>query len=356
MKNKEIVDEIMETKERDISIKGQDEEVQYESTLRPTRLDEFVGQEKILQNLRIFIEATKKRGEALDHVLFCGPPGLGKTTLAHIISVELGVNFKSTAGPVLEKQGDLAAILTNLEYRDILFIDEIHRLNKTIEEVLYPAMEDYKLDIIIGQGPSARTIKLDINKFTLVGATTRTGLLTSPFRDRFGVVERLDFYKDSEIETIIYRSAKILDIEIEKDGAKEISKRSRGTPRVANRLLKRVRDFAEVKAEGKITYDVAVEALAMLEVDHEGFDKMDRKILSIIIDSFNGGPVGVDTLSSAISEESCTIEEVYEPFLIQRGFLQRTPRGRVATKLAYDHLGKKYNNQLLNQSQTPLFK
>ena len=306
----------------------------------------------MVENLSIYIEAAKKRGEALDHVLFCGPPGLGKTTLAHIISKELGVNIQSTAGPVLEKQGDLAAVLTNLEYRDILFIDEIHRLNKTIEEVLYPAMEDYKLDIIIGQGPSARTIKLDINKFTLIGATTRTGLLTSPFRDRFGIVERLDFYDESDIETIVNRSAKILGIAIDKEGAAEIARRSRGTPRVANRLLKRVRDFAEVKAEGKITLDVANDSLAMLEVDIQGLDKMDRKILSIIVDSFNGGPVGVDTLSSAISEETCTIEEVYEPFLIQKGFIQRTPRGRVATKLAYDHIGRKFTPpQVNNQGQ-----
>jgi holliday junction DNA helicase RuvB len=341
---------------RDISVKVKDEEVQYENNLRPTKLTEFIGQEKVVENLKIFIEATRKRGEALDHVLFCGPPGLGKTTLAHIISKELGVNLKATAGPVLEKQGDLAAILTNLEYRDILFIDEIHRLNKTIEEVLYPAMEDYKLDIIIGQGPSARTIKLDINKFTLVGATTRTGLLTSPFRDRFGVVERLDFYDDGNIETILNRSAKILEVVMHPDGANEIAKRSRGTPRVANRLLKRVRDFAQVKAQGEITHKVAVEALSMLEVDKLGFDKMDRKILSIIIECFNGGPVGVDTISSAISEESATIEEVYEPFLIQRGFIQRTPRGRVATKLAYEHLGKEFIPPHINGNQGQLFK
>lgn len=344
----------MEEKNREISVTAKDDELQYESNLRPSKFVEFVGQEKVVENLGIFIEATKKRGEALDHVLFCGPPGLGKTTLAHIIAKELGVNLKATAGPVLEKQGDLAAILTNLEYRDILFIDEIHRLNKTIEEVLYPAMEDFKLDIIIGQGPSARIIKLDIAKFTLIGATTRTGLLTSPFRDRFGVVERLDFYNENDIETIIYRSAKILEIDVEKDGAKEISKRSRGTPRVANRILKRVRDYAQVKAQGRITYDVSCEALSMLEVDIMGFDKMDRKILTTIIDCFNGGPVGVDTISSAISEETCTIEEVYEPFLLQKGFIQRTPRGRIATKLAYEHLGKKYNPQLNNQGH--LFK
>lgn len=333
----------MEKQNREISPSAKVEEVPFENNLRPLKLDDFVGQRKIVDNLKIFIEAAKKRAEALDHVLFCGPPGLGKTTLAHIMARELGVNLKVTAGPVLEKQGDLAAVLTNLEPHDILFIDEIHRLNKTVEEVLYPAMEDYKIDIIIGQGPSARTINLDISKFTLVGATTRTGLLTSPFRDRFGVVERLDFYEDEDIETIINRSAGILDVGIDKKGAVEIAKRSRGTPRVANRLLKRVRDFAQVRADGKITNEVAGNALSMLDVDASGLDKMDRKILSIIIDSFAGGPVGVDTLSSAISEESNTIEEVYEPFLIQRGFLQRTPRGRMATKKAYDHLGKEFN-------------
>ncbi len=332
----------MEKKDREITTKVKESEVSYETTLRPARLSDFVGQHKIVENLNIFIEAAKKRDEALDHVLFCGPPGLGKTTLAHIMAKELGVGFKSTAGPVLEKQGDLAAVLTNLEPHDILFIDEIHRLNKTVEEVLYPAMEDYKLDIIIGQGPSARTISLDIAKFTLVGATTRTGLLTSPFRDRFGVVERLDFYDNSDIETIIKRSATILNVEIDKKGSAEISKRSRGTPRVANRLLKRVRDFAQVRADGIISFDVSCRALSMLDVDDHGLDKMDRKILSLIIDSFAGGPVGVDTLSSAISEEANTIEEVYEPFLIQRGFLQRTPRGRMATKKAYDHLGKTF--------------
>lgn len=317
-----------------------DEEV-IEQTLRPQKFFDFVGQQKVKENLSISITAAKKRGESLDHAIFYGPPGLGKTTLAQIISKELGVNMVSTSGPVLEKQGDLAAILTNLRDHDILFIDEIHRLNRVVEEVLYPAMEDYCLDIIIGQGPAARSIKLDLPKFTLIGATTRAGLLTSPLRGRFGIIHRLDYYLPEEIEEIIVRSAKILKISLESEGAKEIARRSRGTPRIANRLIRRVRDYSQVKAEGVITRQVALEGLSMLDVDQKGFDLMDRKILLTIIEKFSGGPVGIETLASAISEEKDSIEDVYEPFLIQQGFIQRTPRGRVATKLAYQHFGLK---------------
>lgn len=317
------------------------EEIELENSLRPKTFDEYVGQEKVKENLKIFIEAARKRKEALDHCLFYGPPGLGKTSLAHIIAHEMGGSIKSTSGPVIERPGDLAALLTNLEEKQILFIDEIHRLPHTVEEILYPAMEDYQLDILIGQGPSAKTIKLDLPHFTLVGATTRAGLLTSPLRDRFGVVARLDFYSPEELEIIALRSAKLLGIEIEKKGAHEIARRSRGTPRIVNRLLKRVRDFAEVRAGGIITHRVAHDALSMLEVDEKGFDHMDRKILMTIIEKFSGGPVGVETLSSAISEEKDTIEDVYEPFLIQCGFLQRTSRGRMATELAYQHFGLK---------------
>ena len=317
------------------------EEIALENSLRPKSLNEYVGQEKVKEKLKIFIEAARKRKEALDHCLFYGPPGLGKTSLAHIIAHEMGASIRSTSGPVIERPGDLAALLTNLEEKQVLFIDEIHRLPHTVEEILYPAMEDYPLDILIGQGHSAKTIKLDLPKFTLVGATTRAGLLTSPLRDRFGVVARLDFYTPQELEIIAIRSAKLLDIEIEKEGALEIARRSRGTPRIVNRLLKRVRDFAEVKAGGVITQKVAHDALLMLEVDEKGFDHMDRKILMTIIEKFSGGPVGVETLASAISEEKDTIEDVYEPFLIQCGFLQRTPRGRIATDLAYQHFGLK---------------
>ena len=309
-----------------------------ELTLRPSHLKEYIGQKKVVDKLRIFIEAAKKRNEAMDHTLFCGPPGLGKTTLAHIISRELGVNIRATSGPVIERAGDLAAVLTNLEPRDVLFIDEIHRLHRVVEEVLYQAMEDFRLDILIGQGPGARTVKIDLVPFTLVGATTRTGLLTSPLRDRFGVVERLDFYDASELLQIVRRSARILSIVTDDDASEEIARRARGTPRIANRLLKRVRDYAQVRANGKITMDAAQKGLEMLEVDQEGFDSMDRRILRTIIEKFDGGPVGLDTLSSSISEESDTLEEVYEPFLLQRGFLHRTPRGRVATRLAYQHL------------------
>ncbi len=311
----------------------------FDSSLRPARLQDYVGQERIKENLKIFIEAARGRGESLDHVLFYGPPGLGKTTLANIIAFELGANIKSTSGPAIEKQGDLAAILTNLEEGDVLFIDEIHRLSTVVEEILYPAMEDFKIDIIIGQGPSARSVRLDIPRFTLVGATTRAGLLTSPLRDRFGVISRLDFYTTTEIVTIVKRTSSILRVEITEDGAGEIASRSRGTPRIANRLVKRVRDFADVKADGVITIDVASGALDMLEIDSRGFDKMDRRILLAIIEKFAGGPVGVDSLSAALHEERDAIEDLYEPFLIQEGFIQRTSRGRVATPLAYEHFG-----------------
>lgn len=318
-----------------------EEDFTYEFSLRPKTLNEYIGQEEIKTGLRIFIEAAKERGESLDHVLFYGYPGLGKTTLAYIISQELGVNIRATAGPVIERQGDLAAILTNLKDHDVLFIDEMHRLPHVVEEILYPAMEEFKLDLIIGQGPSARSIKLSLPKFTLIGATTRAGLLTSPLRDRFGVVFRFDFYKLEEIESIILRSANLLTIGIEKEGTREIARRSRGTPRVALRLLRRVRDYAQVRANGTITREVADKALHMLEVDEKGLDKMDRKILLTIIDKFDGGPIGVDALSAAICEEKDTIEDVYEPFLIQSGYLNRTPRGRVVTRLAYEHFGKK---------------
>jgi Holliday junction DNA helicase RuvB len=314
-----------------------EDDVLFESSLRPRALEEYVGQQKAKGNLQLFIDAARGRGESLDHVLLCGPPGLGKTTLANIIATEMGVNIKSTSGPVIERPGDLAAILTNLEPHDVLFIDEIHRLSHVVEEILYPAMEDYQLDIIIGQGPSARTIKLDLPKFTLVGATTRAGLLSSPLRDRFGVVSRLEFYNEQELSTIVTRSARILGIEIEPDGASEMARRSRGTPRVANRLLRRVRDFAQVRADGIITQQVAHDALLLLEIDERGFDPMDRLIMLTIIDKFSGGPVGLDTIAAAICEESDTIEDVYEPYLIQNGFLNRTPRGRTATRAAYLH-------------------
>jgi Holliday junction DNA helicase RuvB len=321
------------------------EEFQQEISLRPRKLDEYVGQSKLKNKIGIFIDAAKKRGEALDHILLCGPPGLGKTTLAGIIANELGVQFKSTSAPVIEKAGDLAAILTSLEPRDVLFIDEIHRLQRSVEEILYQAMEDYRLDIMIGQGPAARTVKIDLAPFTLVGATTRTGLLTSPLRDRFGVVERLDFYETSDLTSIVSRSSNILGVSIEETASVEIAKRSRGTPRIANRLLKRTRDFAQVKGNGKIDLNAAKHALELLEVDVEGCDSMDRKILMTIIEKFEGGPVGLDTLSSCISEESNTLEEVYEPFLLQRGYIQRTPRGRIATSKAYDHLSIKGRKQ-----------
>lgn len=313
------------------------EETPLEASLRPLRLDEFIGQERIKENLRVFIEAARGRQEALDHVLVHGFPGLGKTTIAYIISQELNVNIRTTSGPVLERAGDLAAILTNLESKDVLFVDEIHRLNYVVEEVLYPAMEDFQLDLVIGQGPSARTVKLDVPHFTLVGATTRAGLLTPPLRDRFGVVLRLDFYKPEELTLIVTRAAKILGIAIDERGAMEIARRSRGTPRVANRLLRRVRDYAQVRADGVITRQVTDKALQMLGVDQRGFDKMDRKILLTLIEKFEGGPVGIDTLSAVVGEERDTLEDVYEPYLVQEGFINRTPRGRMATRIAYEH-------------------
>jgi Holliday junction DNA helicase RuvB len=327
--------------ERIIEPEQNDDDFQLDKSLRPLRFDDFVGQDRIKENLQVFIEAAKGRGEALDHVLFCGPPGLGKTTLANIIANELGVNIKTTSGPILERPGDLAAILTNLQERDVLFIDEIHRLNRVVEEILYPAMEDFQLDIIIGQGPGARSIKLDLTHFTLVGATTRTGLLTSPLRDRFGVIDRLSFYEPDELRKIIQRSAGLLHTVIDPEAAAEIGRRSRGTPRIANRLLRRVRDFAQVQGNGTITVDLIATAMKKLEVDEKGFDQMDRKLLLTIIDKFGGGPVGLETLAAAINEEKDTIEDVYEPFLIQEGFLDRTPRGRQATRLSFEHFGRK---------------
>ena len=326
--------------ERILTTQLNDEEKTYEASLRPASLAEYIGQTKLKENLTIYIQAARNRGDVLDHVIFYGPPGLGKTTLAHIIARELGVNIKATSGPALEHPGDLAAILSNLSERDVFFIDEIHRLHPTVEEILYPAMEDFQLDLVIGQGPSARSVKLTLPRFTLIGATTRAGLLTSPLRERFGVINRLDFYRLQELEEIVNRSARILGIEVDAAGAKEIARRARGTPRIANRLLKRVRDFAQVKADGRITLDVAREALGRMEIDEQGFDFMDRKLLLTIIEKFSGGPVGVETLAAAVSEEKDTIEDVYEPFLIQGGYIDRTPRGRQATPLAYLHFGK----------------
>jgi Holliday junction DNA helicase RuvB len=333
------------TEERMISPKLKEEEVALDMSLRPRRLAEFIGQDRIKENLKIVVEAAKQRGEALDHVLLYGPPGLGKTTLAHCTATEMNVNIKVTAGPAIERAGDLAAILTNLRKGDVLFIDEVHRLGRAIEETLYPAMEDFALDIIIGKGPSARSLRLRLPRFTVIGATTRLALMTSPLRSRFGMVYRVDFYDQAAMEAVVRRSAGILGVGIDEGGVREIARRARGTPRVANRLLKRVRDYAQVRAEGRITEAVAREALAMLEVDELGLDDIDRRVLATVIEKFDGGPVGLETIAAALSEESDTIMDVVEPYLLQLGFLNRTPRGRVATRRAYEHLGVAYEEK-----------
>jgi len=335
----EITGDLEVGEERLLDPEAREDEQELDLTLRPRWISEFIGQDRIREHLEIFIAAARERSESLDHVIISGPPGLGKTTLAGIIANEMGVACKQTSGPALERAGDVASILTNLEPGDVLFIDEIHRLNRVVEEVLYPAMEDFKLDIVVGKGPAARSIRLDLPPFTLVGATTRAGLLTSPLRERFGVQSRLDYYNRDEVKSIIQRSARILAVEIDEDGALELARRSRGTPRIANRLLRRVRDYAQVRADGIITYEVGCEALALFEVDEMGLDKVDKMILHTIIEKFSGGPVGVNTLAVSVGEEIDTIEEVYEPYLLQIGFMQRTPRGRVATENAYRHLG-----------------
>jgi Holliday junction DNA helicase RuvB len=328
----------METDRLVIATAGPEED-RIDRAIRPRQLSDYVGQRQVHEQMEIFVGAARQRGEALDHVLIFGPPGLGKTTLAHLLANELAVNLRHTSGPVLERPGDLAALLTNLEPRDVLFVDEIHRLSPVVEEILYPAMEDYQLDIMIGEGPAARSIKLDLPPFTLVGATTRAGLLTSPLRDRFGIVQRLEFYSTGELASILARSARILGVEIDTEGAAELARRSRGTPRIANRLLRRVRDYAQVKADGRITADVARRGMELLNVDQQGFDVMDRKLLTALIEKFDGGPVGVDSMAAAIGEERGTIEDVLEPYLIQQGFMMRTARGRVATRNAYIHFG-----------------
>jgi Holliday junction DNA helicase RuvB len=345
----------MNGSDRIIAPQKQHENDTVDRAIRPKFLKDYVGQASVREQMEIFIQATRARNDALDHTLIFGPPGLGKTTLANIIANELGVSLRQTSGPVLERPGDVAALLTNLQERDVLFIDEIHRLSPIVEEVLYPAMEDYQLDIMIGEGPAARSIKLDLPPFTLIGATTRAGLLTSPLRDRFGIVQRLEFYQVADLTQIVQRSAAILGIAIDAEAATEIAKRSRGTPRISNRLLRRVRDYAEVKANGKVTREVVQRALDLLDVDEQGFDMMDRKLMLALIDRFNGGPVGIDSLAASISEERGTIEDVIEPFLIQQGFMMRTPRGRMATKHAYLHFGLPVPEKIVTQKNLSLF-
>ena len=356
MNNFEFNDEEFDYENRIVTPSYTQGDTDTEITLRPQRLEDYIGQEKIKENLKIYIDAAKIRGDSLDHVLLYGPPGLGKTTLSNIIANEMGVNIRITSGPAIEKQGDLAALLTNLNEGDVLFIDEIHRLSRSIEEILYPAMEDYALDIIIGKGPSARSIRIELPKFTLIGATTRAGQLTTPLRDRFGVLLKLELYTPEELATIVKRSAGILNFEITDDGAYEIASRSRGTPRIANRLLKRVRDYAQVKGSGVIDSNIANYALGQLEIDALGLDNTDRRMLKTIIDFYDGGPVGLDTLAATVGEEAITLEDVYEPFLMQIGFLSRTPRGRCVTRLAYEHLGLKYGKRSIsNENQLNLF-